>query len=558
MDPASRQRHHQTDSQDGVRRRRAGSAASLTDVPQLRKQPPAPGAGPSQERTPLSHAIAIARRNLVLLLVCITVVPAAALVFSLTQNKEYTASASLLFRDPGLDQKLFGSSFFEQAEDPTRAAATNLRLVALREVAERTARSIDRPGMTADVIENSVKVSPEGESDIIAVEAVAESPQLAARIANTFARKYIAFRREADRAKVREAQQLVQARLDELSPEELVETAGRSLRERSRELEILAALQTGNAELVQAARPPEEASSPQLRRNVAIGIFLGLLLGVGLALLREQLDRRVKDLDDVAGVFDLPVLATIPESRAIARGQPGLGLSSEGSQGDAFLMLRTNLRYFNIDHEVRSILVTSAGSLDGKTTVSWGLAVAEARAGKKVLFIEGDMRRPTVASQLGLSQGPGLSLVLAGAFAAGEALQKVLDVDVLVAGPQPPNPAELMESQRMRELVHWGETHYDRVVIDSAPAAVVADAIPLVSEVTGVVVVVRLGRSRQDAAERLRDQLVNIDAPILGVVVNSVPERARSHYYPAERPAFVEPVSAVEAERAVEAKSPRP
>jgi receptor protein-tyrosine kinase len=525
-------------------------------VPQIRTQPSAPGAGPSQERTPLSHGIAIARRNLVLLLVCITVVPAAALVFSLTQTKEYTASASLLFRDPGLDKKLFGSSFFEEAEDPERAAATNLRLVSLREVAERTARSLDRPGITADVIQSSLKVSPEGPSDIIAVEAVAENPQLAARIANTFARKFIAFRREADRAKVREAQQLVQARLDQLSEDELIESPGRTLRERSRELDILAALQTGNAELVQAAEPPEEASSPQLKRNVAIGIFLGVLLGVGLALLREQLDRRLKDLDDVAGVFDLPVLATIPESRTLSRGQQGLGLPSAGSQGDAFLMLRTNLRYFNINHEVRSILVTSAGSQDGKTTVSWGLAVAEARAGKKVLFIEGDMRRPTVASQLGLSQGPGLSLVLAGAFGAGEALQKVLDVDVLVAGPQPPNPAELMESQRMRELVHWGETHYDRVVIDSAPAAVVADAIPLVSEVTGVVVVVRLGRSRHDAAERLRDQLVNIDAPTLGVVVNSVPERARSHYYAAERPAFVEPVSPVEAEP-VEAENPR-
>jgi succinoglycan biosynthesis transport protein ExoP len=524
-------------------------------VPQIRTQPSAPGAGSSQERTPLSHAIAIARRNLVLLLVCITVVPAAALAFSLTQTKEYTASVSLLFRDPGLDKKLFGSAFFEEAEDPERAAATNLRLVSLREVAERTARSLDRPGVTADVIQSSLKVTPEGPSDIIALETVAETPQLAARIANTFARKFIAFRREADRANVREAQQLVQARLDQLSEDELIESPGRTLSERSRELEILAALQTGNVELVQAAEPPEKASSPQLKRNVAVGIFLGLLLAVGLALLREQLDRRLKDLDDVAGVFDLPVLATIPESRAISRGQPGLGLASAGSQGDAFLMLRTNLRYFNIDHEVRSILVTSAGSLDGKTTVSWGLAVAEARAGQKVLFIEGDMRRPTVASQLGLSQGPGLSLVLAGAFAAGEALQKVLDVDVLVAGPQPPNPAELMESQRMRELVHWGETHYDRVVIDSAPAAVVADAIPLVSEVTGVVVVVRLGRSRHDAAERLRDQLVNIDAPTLGVVVNSVPERARTHYYAAQRPAFIEPASTVETEP-VEAKNP--
>jgi uncharacterized protein involved in exopolysaccharide biosynthesis len=111
MDSASRQRQQQTDSADGVRFRR-GYAAPLSDVPPIRSQPSAPGAGPSQERSPLSHAIAIARRNLVLLLVCITVVPAAALVFSLTQTKEYTASASLLFRDPGLDQKLFGSSFF--------------------------------------------------------------------------------------------------------------------------------------------------------------------------------------------------------------------------------------------------------------------------------------------------------------------------------------------------------------------------------------------------------------------------------------------------------------
>jgi uncharacterized protein involved in exopolysaccharide biosynthesis len=316
----------------------------MNDAPPVRKQSYASGGGPSQDRTPLSSAIAIARRNLVLLVVCITAVPGAALVFSLAQDKEYTASASLLFRDPGLDQKLFGSSFFEEAEDPARAAATNLRLVSLREVAERTAQSLDTPGITADVIEQQVEVSPEGESDIIAVGAVADDPQLAARIANSFARKYIDFRREADRAKVREAQQLVQARLDELSSEELVDTAGRSLRERSRELEILAALQTGNAELVQRARPPESASAPLLKRNVAVGILLGVLLGAGLALLREQLDRRLKDLDDVAGVFDLPVLATIPESRAITRGQPGLALASAGAQGDAFLMLRTNLR----------------------------------------------------------------------------------------------------------------------------------------------------------------------------------------------------------------------
>jgi len=543
MDPVPRQRQQRTDS------------ARVTRLPRNGNQPTTSALGDTQGRTPLDRAIAIARRNLVLLLVCITAVPAAALAFSLAQTKEYTASASLLFRDPQLDQTLFGSSFFEPTGDPQRAAATNLRLVSLREVSERTARRLDRPGLTADMVGDSIEVSPEGESDIVAVEAVAGEPRLAALIANTFAREYIAFRRQADRAKVREAQTVVQTRLDELSPEELLGPAGRELEERSRELEILTSLQTGNAELVQPADPPESASSPQPRRNVAIGILLGMLLGVGLALLREQLDKRLKDLDDVAAVFDLPVLATIPESRIIARGQPGIALASAGSEGEAFLMLRTNLRYFNIDHEIRSLLVTSAAPQDGKTTVSWGLAVAEARAGKRVLFIEGDLRRPTLAPELGVSKVPGLSLVLSGAFAAEEAVQKVNGVDVLVAGPLPPNPAELMESQRMRQLVHWGEKNYDRVVVDSPPAAVVADAIPLVSEVTGVVVVVRLGRSRRDASERLRDQLVNIDAPMLGVVVNGAHARARNDYYSADRPLFAEPAPELESAPSVRAKS---
>ena len=176
-------------------------------------------------------------------------------------------------------------------------------------------------------------------------------------------------------------------------------------------------------------------------------------------------------------------------------------------------MLRTNLRYFNVDEELNSILVMSAAPEDGKTSIAWNLARAEARAGKRVLCIEADLRRPTLATRLDVAADGGLSLILAGVMDPGEALTTVSGADVITAGPLPPNPAELIESQRMRKLIQWGEEHYDRVIIDTPPAAVVADAIPLVPMVSGVVIVVRLGHSHRDAVERLRTQLATSTRP---------------------------------------------
>jgi capsular exopolysaccharide synthesis family protein len=511
-------------------------------LPNTRNQPlPRPESASGRGQSTIDRAVAIARRNLGLLLLCVLLVPAAALAFSLTQEKQYTASASLLFRDPAFDQKLFGSSLAEEGGDEQREAATNLRLLSLDEVAKRTAAALNSPNVKTGDVLASVEVTPEGESDIIGIEAVDPSPAFAAQMANTFAREYISFRRDADRAKVREAQTLVQRRLDGLSPDERTAAEGRELAKRSRELEILASLQTGKAELVQAASAPDSPSSPKTSRNLAVAIFLGLLLGVGLVLLREQLDRRLKDMGDAESVFDLPVLASIPESRSISKADRHAGVVA-GSEAEAFLMLRANLRYFNVDRELRSILVTSAAPQDGKTTVSWNMAVAEARAGQRVLFIEADLRRPTLSEVLAVPSSRGLSLVLAGAVDAKDALQHAQGVDVLLAGPLPPNPAELLESQRMRQLVHWAEQNYDRVIIDTPPAAVVADAIPLMNRVSGVVVVVRLGRSRRDAAEHLREQLANIEAPVLGVVVNGAPARTSTYYYSSdERGLFAEP-----------------
>lgn len=482
--------------------------------------------------TPAGRALAIMRRNLRLILVCVLLVPAAALAYSLAQESQYEATASLLFRDPGIDDALFGDAVFSEEGDSSRTAATNLKLVSLREISDRTARALPALELSGESVSEKVSVSPDGASDLITVTAQDGDPSTAAALANTFAEEYIAFRREADRAKIGEAQELVQAEIESLDPVEQASDAER-LRQQARELEILASLQTGNAELVQVAHPPSEAASPKPSRNLALGIVLGLVLAAGLTVLREQLDRRFKDVEEVTATFDLPILATIPDSRDLARSRQGHEGQSGATEHESFRMLRANLRYFNVSRDIESILVTSADSQDGKTTVAWNLALAEARAGERVLYLEADLRRPTIAARIGAEATEvGLSLVLAGSLARLEdAIQQYHGVDVVIAGPLPPNPAELVESERMRQLIAWGKRNYDRVVVDTPPAGIVADSVPLMRDVDGVITVVRVQHSRRDDAEALHEQLTNIGAPLLGIVLNGIPTRNDREYY---------------------------
>jgi succinoglycan biosynthesis transport protein ExoP len=478
-------------------------------------------------------ALRTLRRRLGVVLACTILVPAAALGFSLVREKQYTASASLFFRDPALDQTLFGSTFLEPAADPVREAATNVKLVSLEAVAGLAADEVGG-GLTADDVSEKVEATAEGQSDVVSIRATDPSPGFAARLANTVAEQYIAFRREADRAKVREAQRLVERELDALSPAERAAPEGRSLAENAQQLEILGSLQTGNAELVQRAQPPESPSSPRPIRNTILGAVLGLMLGVALSFLFERLDRRVRDPTEIEQAFGRPILGTIPASRALARGGPTHGGALPAAEAEAFRMLRANLRYFNVDRPIESVLVTSSAPGDGKTTVSWNLAAAAAGAGALVLLIEADLRHPMLAqSSSDLRPEPGLSTVLAGYGELTDAVQRVAVhesmnnaaperiMDVLTAGPLPPNPVDLIESQRMRELIAEAERAYDLVVIDTPPTSVVSDAVPLVKQVSGVIVVVRFGKSTREAVLALKSQLEHLQAPTLGVVLNA-------------------------------------
>ena len=280
------------------------------------------------------------------------------------------------------------------------------------------------------------------------------------------------------------------------------------------------------------ALSPTSPSSPKPARNGVLGAVVGLIFGVGLTLLLERLDHRVRRLEEVEAIFERPVVGAVPESRTL-EDRPGTsGLSLV--EAEAFRMLRANLRYFNVDRDARSILVTSAAPGDGKSTISWNLASAGAAAGMRTLVVEADLRHPSFGWALGAADFPGLSSVLAGQVALEEAVRQVAVPDrrngsgegrfleVLLSGPLPPNPTNLIESDRMRDLLRGAEREYDFIVVDTPPASVVPDAIPLVSQVGGVLVVSRLGRTTRGSMINLRDQLSNLAAPVLGVVVNAV------------------------------------
>jgi tyrosine-protein kinase len=496
----------------------------------------------AERRGDLERILTVLRRRLGLIVLCIVVVGAGALGASLLQEKEYSASASLLFRDPGFAEDLFGAGTGAPNTDATREAATNEQLVGLEVVAGLTARKLK--GLSREEVADMVSVAGEGEADVVSVTATSPSPAQAQRVANTFARQFIAFRARADRSRLIQAKRLADREYNRLPPGQRAGVRGEALSRAAERLGVLASLQTGNAELVQPADLPSSPSSPATARNTLLGLLVGLLLGLGLAFLLEQLNRRLRDPEEAREAFGLPLLATVPESKAImAPDETAVVPDLPFVENECFHMLQASLRYFNVDEEIRTVLLTSYGAEIGKSTVAWNLARVAA-ASAKVVLVEADLRNPSIARQRRMTSGPGLAELLTrqvdldaaiksrplAAHGAGGNGAGTRSLDVIVAGAIPPNPAELLASEAMGEVLIRLRARYDLVVVDTAPLAVVSDAFPLLREVDGAIVVARMGRTTKEDAERMQDLLGRLDATVLGLVANAVKSGRRDRY----------------------------
>jgi succinoglycan biosynthesis transport protein ExoP len=282
--------------------------------------------------------------------------------------------------------------------------------------------------------------------------------------------------------------------------------------------------------LINAAPLPTSPISPKPLQNYLIGFALGLVLGAGSAFVLEALDRRLKDSDDVEAATGLTVLGVVPYDMP---GEPTPAETHPMSvRAEAYRKVRTNLAFVTESGAPKSIIITSAASSEGKTSLAVNLAIAGSRAGQRVILVDADLRRPMVHTYLETPPHAGLVDVLAGTTALPQAIQYSHrgHVDVLVSGPVPSNPNELIGSETMLETIRQLEDDYDMVIIDTPPVLPVADALHLSVNVDAVVVVTRLGETTRDRLRRTKEALVNVHAVIVGVVPNGAIQREDSAY----------------------------
>lgn len=286
------------------------------------------------------------------------------------------------------------------------------------------------------------------------------------------------------------------------------------------------------ATVITPANVGTDPVTPQPLRNLALAAVLGLLLGVGLALLRDLLDTSVRGEADARAIVDAPVLGGITFDKGAAANPTIVVDEPHHSHSEAFRSLRTNLQFVNAGDPPKSIVLTSSMPEEGKTTTTAHLALTLAATGRRVCVVEGDLRRPRLMNYLGMEGGAGLTNVLIGEVGLDEMLQPYADssLTLLGSGPIPPNPAEILGSDRMRAVMADLEQRFDIVIVDAPPLLPVTDAAVLARVTDGAVVVVGVGIITRDHLARTVERLEKAQGPLLGLILNRVPAKGVDSY----------------------------
>jgi polysaccharide biosynthesis transport protein len=321
------------------------------------------------------------------------------------------------------------------------------------------------------------------------------------------------------------------------------------LLEKLKEAGVTAGLRSNNIKVVDVARIPTGPSEPNVPRNLSFALLLGLTTGVGLAFLLENLDNTVRTPEQAQAVSALPALGIIPlgSKRSAENNNRRLAVASskeavelvtqsrpQSQMAESYRALRTSLLLSSLGSPPKVVLITSAMPQEGKTTTSINTAVVLAQKGVKVLLVDADLRRPSIHKALGMGPRSGLSNILTGSADPQLTISRsplIPSLYVLPAGTPPPNPAELLASANMRELVEALSREYDHIVIDTPPTLSVTDAVVLSICADAVVLVIRSGKTTKQALRRSRELLLRVNARIAGVLLNAVDLNSPDYYY---------------------------
>lgn len=325
-----------------------------------------------------------------------------------------------------------------------------------------------------------------------------------------------------------------------------------SMLQKLKEAGVSAGLRSSNVRVVDSAQLPSTPIKPNVPRNIWLAFFLSIGTGVVLAFVREGLDNTINTAEQAHAVAGLPSMGIVPfgqmegekkralpllAAAAVANGRSGLELVShvrpQSQIAEAYRSIRTSL-LLSAATPPRVILITSALPQEGKTMTSVNSAIVMAQKGQRVLLIDCDLRRPSVAKSLGVNARAGVSTVLTGRDSLESAIvahPQVANVFVLPSGPIPPHPAELLASEQMRTLVDQCRERFDHVIIDSPPVLSVTDAVILSSMADSVMLVLRAGKTTKQALRRARELLTYVGAPTAGMILNAVNVGSPEHYY---------------------------
>ena len=534
----------------------------------------------------LKSILAVIRAHIRIIAACAAIATIAALAVSLVMPRTYEASTKLIV-GPAL---LGNVNDINQLLSSQQIAQTYAEAVQTQQLAQQVIADLGL-STTPDQLLQKLSSTVSRDTPIITITASDGNAGTATAIANDVAKQLIA-RSEAIQGQDQEVRTLIAGQITTLQGQitatqkqisDVTTAAGSSptiaqqaqLTQLNQQLvqqqaTLATLLQTqanGSATSVSVLDPavqPTDAASPKLLLNVALGLILGTLLGLVIAFALASLDDTFKDAEDVEEVLHLPVLGTLgrlPEAaQKLGIYRLVMLLYPRSGAAEAFRTMRTNVEFADIDSGVRSLLVTSPASGDGKSTVAANLALAFAQAGRRTILVDADLRRPAIHDFFDLSNGYGLTSLIRSpeVIELGQVL-RVIDepnLRVLTSGPLPPNPAELLGSNRMHSIVERLEAEADLVVFDSPPAGAVTDAAVISSLSDGTVLVVAAERTRRGAARSASEAVSRVGGHLLGVVLNRQLGRAVEAdydaypYQQADAPAAVEAASPARAVRA--------